>query len=454
MMLIIMCIGLALTAICGIVSLILLFSHIRQMQAKLMMLEHMLTEDDEIRYAKMESLKQETTAMVQTSVKTMGELLSDSQSRAFEMQDKRLAESAVRQSRDMETLSRTVSEQIARLEERQGLAQQATEQRLETIRGTVEKKLSDIQTDNGARLDEMRRTVDEKLQKTLDDKISQSFRVVSERLEQVYKGLGEMQTLAVGVGDLKKVLSNVKNRGIMGEIRLGTILEDILAPDQYEQNVVTKKGSGLPVEYAVKLPGQNGDKIYLPIDAKFPYDAYVQLTEAYDSADSARVEAAAANLVRTIKSFAKDISTKYIDPPATTEFGIMFFPFEGLYAEAVRHGLVETLQRDYKISIAGPTTMAALLNSLQMGFRTLAIQKRTGEVWNVLGAVKTEFDKFGDVLASAQKRLEQANSDLDKLVGVRTRQIKSKLRNVTQLGEQESVQLLDAAEEDFPGFES
>ena len=419
----------------------------RRMQVELSRLEHQLGGEDNTRREAMQELKKETVSMVQTSVSTMGDMLGAAQTRAFDMQDKRLAELSVRQSRDMETLSRTVSEQIARLEERQGIAHQATERRLENIRETVEKKLADIQTDNGKRLDEMRQTVDEKLQKTLDDKISQSFKVVSERLEQVYKGLGEMQNLAVGVGDLKKVLSNVKNRGIMGEIRLGTILEDILSPEQYEQNVVTKKGSGLPVEYAVKLPGQNGEKIYLPIDAKFPYDAYMQLTDAYDSGDSVRVEAAATNLIRTIKAFAKDISTKYIDPPATTEFGIMFFPFEGLYAEAVRHGLVEVLQRDYKISIAGPTTMAALLNSLQMGFRTLAIQKRTGEVWNVLGAVKSEFDKFGDVLSSTQKRLEQANADLDKLVGVRTRQIKSKLRTVTELGERESAALLDVPED-------
>jgi len=443
--------GLIITALCGIISIVLLCLNARQMRAELSRLHALISDDENLQEEKLSELKNETVSMVQSSVQSsvqaLGTLLSDSQNRAYDMQDKRLADLAVRQSRDMETLSRAVSEQIARLEERQGIAQQATERRLEGIRETVEKKLGDIQTDNGKRLDEMRRTVDEKLQKTLDDKISQSFQVVSERLEQVYKGLGEMQNLAVGVGDLKKVLSNVKNRGIMGEIRLGTILEDILSPEQYEKNIVTKKGSGMPVEFAVKMPGTNGERVYLPIDAKFPYDAYTQLCDAYDSGDSMRVEAAVTNLVRTIKSFAKDISTKYIDPPATTEFGIMFLPFEGLYAEAVRHGLVEILQRDYKISLAGPTTMAALLNSLQMGFRTLAIQKRTGEVWNVLGAVKTEFDKFGTVLESTQKRLEQANSDLDKLVGVRTRQIKNKLRSVTELGDAESVALLDGAEE-------
>ncbi len=445
MILIVMYVIICVTAVCSVISILMLWSGQRATEREIKAIRSQLESltDSSVQ----ESLKQELSNQVQTNMKNMGDLIASSQRQAYEMQDKRLAENALRQSRDMETLSRTVSEQIARLEERQANASRATEQRLEAIREAVEKKLSDIQTDNGKRLDEMRRTVDEKLQKTLDDKISQSFRVVSERLEQVYKGLGEMQNLAVGVGDLKKVLSNVKNRGIMGEIRLGSILEDLLSPEQYETNVVTKKGSGQPVEYAVKLPGNGGERVYLPIDAKFPYDAYNQLLDAYDSGDSSRVDSAATNLVRTLKSFAKDISAKYLDPPATTEFGIMFLPFEGLYAEAVRHGLVETLQREYKISIAGPTTMAALLNSLQMGFRTLAIQKRTGEVWNVLGAVKTEFDKFGDVLESTQRRLEQANSDLDKLVGVRTRQIKSKLRSVTELGDTESAFMLDSAEE-------
>ncbi len=445
MILIVMYVIICVTAVCAVIGILMLWSGQRATERELKNICSLLESQSDT--SSQETLKQELSLQVQTNIKNMGEMLTSSQRQAYDMQDKRLAENAQRQSRDMETLSRTVSEQIARLEERQANASRATEQRLEGIRETVEKKLSDIQTDNGKRLDEMRRTVDEKLQKTLDDKISQSFRVVSERLEQVYKGLGEMQNLAVGVGDLKKVLSNVKNRGIMGEIRLGSILEDMLSPEQYETNVVTKKGSGLPVEYAVKLPGNGGERVYLPIDAKFPYDSYNQLLDAYDSGDSTKVETAASNLVRTLKSFAKDISVKYLDPPYTTEFGIMFLPFEGLYAEAVRYGLVETLQREYKISIAGPTTMAALLNSLQMGFRTLAIQKRTGEVWNVLGAVKTEFDKFGAVLESTQKRLEQANSDLDKLVGVRTRQIKSKLRSVTELGDTESAVLLESAEE-------
>ena len=303
------------------------------------------------------------------------------------------------------------------------------ERRLEAIRITMENRLSSIQNENSIQLDKMRETVDEKLQKTLESRISESFKMVSERLEQVYKGLGEMQTLASGVGDLKKVLSNVKSRGVLGEIQLGAILEEILTKEQYEANVVTKKGSQSFVEYAIKLPGDSSP-VYLPIDAKFPADAYSKLLEAYDSGDLTEIESSKNILIKRLKSFANDIHDKYIDPPNTTEFAIMFLPFEGLYAEAVRLGMVEELQRLYKINIAGPTTTAALLNSLQMGFKTLAIQKRSSEVWDVLGAVKTEFDKFETVLESAQSRIEQANSELDKLIGVRTRQIKRKLKDV------------------------
>ena len=303
------------------------------------------------------------------------------------------------------------------------------ERRLEAIRITMENRLSSIQNENSIQLDKMRETVDEKLQKTLESRISESFKMVSERLEQVYKGLGEMQTLASGVGDLKKVLSNVKSRGVLGEIQLGAILEEILTKEQYEANVVTKKGSQSFVEYAIKLPGDSSP-VYLPIDAKFPADAYSKLLESYDSGDLTEIESSKSIRIKRLKSFAKDIHDKYIDPPNTTEFAIMFLPFEGLYAEAVRLGMVEELQRLYKINIAGPTTTAALLNSLQMGFKTLAIQKRSSEVWDVLGAVKTEFDKFETVLESAQSRIEQANSELDKLIGVRTRQIKRKLKDV------------------------
>lgn len=365
--------------------------------------------------------RKETLQYIQNNFQTMATMMSQSQSANATQQDNRLAQLDVR-------LSDTAMQ---------------TEQKLENIRQTIESRLQAIQSDNSKRLDEMRATVDEKLQKTLEDRIGQSFKMVNDRLEQVYKGLGEMQTLAAGVGDLKKVLSNVKTRGIMGEIQLGAILEQILAPEQYVENVVTKRGSSERVEFAIKLPGDEDGVVYLPIDAKFPADAYSRLMEAYDHGSSADVELAATMLVRTIKSFAKSIHDKYVEPPQTTDFAIMFLPFEGLYAEVVRRGLIETLQREYKINIAGPTTMAALLNSLQMGFKTLAIQKHSGEVWNVLGAVKTEFDKFGSVLAATQQRLNQANSELDKLVGTRTRKIQSKLRNVTALSLDDSRSMLD-----------
>ena len=308
-----------------------------------------------------------------------------------------------------------------------------TEQKLDQMRRSLGDSLERMQAGNQAQLDGIRKTVDEKLQQTLDRKLNDSYQLVSERLEQVYKGLGEMQTLATGVGDLKKVLSNVKTRGVLGEIQLGAILEQMLAPDQYATNVATKKGSQANVEYAVRLPGNDGTPVWLPIDAKFPLDAYEQVLNAYDAADALQVEAAVKQLKTRVKTFARDVQTKYIDPPATTDFAILFIPVEGLYAELVRAGMVEELQREYKVTLAGPTTMSALLNSLQMGFRTLAIQKRSGEVWKVLGKVKTEFDTFASVLEATQNRLNQANAELDKLVGVRTRQIQRTLKNVESL---------------------
>ena len=314
---------------------------------------------------------------------------------------------------------------------------------LNAIRATVQDQLSAMQKDNHAQLDQMRQTVDEKLQKTLNDRITQSFQLVNERLQEVYTGLGEMRTLASGVGDLKKVLSNVKTRGILGEYQLGAIISEILAPEQYEENVATKPGSANRVEFAVRLPGDDGKCVYLPIDAKFPGDTYAALADAYESGDPAQIAAAQSALELRIKGCAKDIRDKYIDPPNTTDFAIMFLPFEGLYAEVVRMGLLDALQRQYRVNIAGPTTFAALLNSLQMGFRTLAIQKRSGEVWNVLGAVKTEFETFGDVLTKAQQRIEQTSQELDKLVGVRTRKINSKLRAVSSLPAEDTRKLLD-----------
>lgn len=298
------------------------------------------------------------------------------------------------------------------------------------------------------KLDKMRETVDEKLHKTLEDRLGQSFKIVSDRLEAVQKGLGEMQSLANGVGDLKKVLSNVKTRGVLGEIQLGNILEQIMAPEQYQANVKTKEGSNDHVEFAIKLPGkdQDGKEVYLPIDAKFPQENYVRLQTAYDLGDAKGIEEANRALVQSIKKFAKDIHAKYIDPPNTTDFGIMFLPLEGLFAEVVRQPeVVATLQRDYKIIITGPTTLAAFLNSLQMGFKTMAIQKRSSEVWQVLSAVKTEFGKFGGVLEKAQRKINEANHELDNLVGTRTRMMMSKLKKVEELPSNQSLNVLDSA---------
>ncbi len=308
-----------------------------------------------------------------------------------------------------------------------------TEQKLENMRQTMNDSISKMQQSNTIQLDSIRKTVDEKLQDTLDKKLNDSFKIVSDRLEQVYKGLGEMQTLANGVGDLKRVLSNVKTRGVLGEYQLGAILEQILSPEQYEKNVMTKKGSRDLVEFAIKLPGDDGASVWLPVDAKFPVDAYQQLLDAYDTSDAVMVESALKQLKTRVKGFAKDIQTKYVSPPETTDFAIMFLPVEGLYAELVRAGMVEELQNDYRICITGPTTMGALLNSIQMGFKTLAIQKRSNEVWKVLSAVKGEFDTFAAVLEKAQDRINQANNELDKLVGVRTRQIQKKLGDVQAL---------------------
>lgn len=285
-------------------------------------------------------------------------------------------------------------------------------------------------------LEKMRVTVDEKLQSTLERRLSESFKVVSERLEQVHKGLGEMQSLAAGVGDLKKVLSNTKTRGVLGEVQLERILEQFLSPEQYEKNVITKKGSRETVEFAIKLPGKDYDNktVYLPLDAKFPLEVYNKLLDAYDLQNQAQIDVASKNLERFIKKSAKDIRDKYIDPPNTTDFGLMFLPTEGIYAEVLKNqSLVEFVQREYKINITGPTTLVALLNSLQMGFRSLAIEKHSSEVWKILGAVKTEFSKFETVLNSAQNKLNQASSEIDKLVGTRTRQINRKLKNIDKL---------------------
>ena len=368
------------------------------------------------------AVRQELVQSTQQSVKNMGDMIALNQ----------------------QNFAQTQTENSKAIEERLKTFALENEQKLELIRRSVEQKLSYIQEDNNKQLEKMRQTVDEKLQQTLEDKMNKSFALVSERLEQVYKGLGEMQSLASGVGDLKKVLSNVKTRGILGEIQLSSILKEILAPEQFEENVATKSGSRDVVEFAVKLPADDSGFIYLPIDSKFPGDTFAQLRDAYDNGSKEAVDAAAKALITTIKKEAKDIHDKYIDPPNTTEFAIMFLPFEGLYSEVVNRGMVEVLQRDYKVNIAGPSTMAALLNSIQMGFKTLAVQKRSAEVWEVLGSVKKEFDSFADVLSKAQQHINLVTKDLDTLAGVRTRQIQRKLS---------AVQSIDTPVNDVPLLE-
>ena len=365
--------------------------------------------------------QQTEAGSLETRLKTLEDLLRNAEKSSAALQGRQ------------DILAKSVETSLSRLQTQQADAAMQTEQKLEQLRRSMTESLNHMQTASQMQLDGIRRTVDEKLQETLDRKLSESFQQVSQRLEAVYKGLGEMQSLAAGVGDLKKVLSNVKTRGILGEIQLGAILEQILSPEQYAANVATKKGSQANVEYAVRLPGSDGRPVWLPVDAKFPLDAYQQLLDAYDAADPALADSAKKALFQRVKGFAKEVRTKYIDPPNTTDFAILFIPTEGLYAELIRGGMAETLQRDYQVTLAGPTTMSALLNSLQMGFRTLAIQKRSGEVWKVLGAVKTEFNTFASVLESTQKRLAQAGDDLDKLVGVRTRKIQSTLKQVEAL---------------------
>ena len=318
--------------------------------------------------------------------------------------------------------------------------------RLEGVRGAVVQGLNTIRADNNQKLEEIRGTVEEKLQDALQKRITDSFRAVSTQLEQVYKGLGEMQSLAADVGSLKQVLSGVKTRGILGEVQLGAILEQILAPGQYEENVATVPGSANRVEYAIKLPGQEGP-VWLPIDAKFPGDTYQHLQAALQQGDAAAAAAMRKALYNVLRQEAKDIHDKYIEVPYTTNFGILFLPFEGLYAEVVSGGVTETLQRDYQITVAGPSTMAALLNALQMGFRTLAIQKRSGEVWTVLGAVKTEFEKFGTGLAQMQRHLNQTGSDLEELIGTRSRAITRKLESVQQLEDDTAREILGIGDE-------
>ncbi len=405
----------------------------------------------------MKTLRENNREQLEAASKTqLAEIraISDSMTQADKAQNVLIGEMRDSVSAKIDDMSKTTANQLKQFEERFRTLETTTEQKLSDIRSTVSRQLSQMAEDNNNKLikmtednnrqlEKIRGTVDEKLQETLDKKISESFRTVSERLEQVYKGLGEMQNIAQGVGDLKNVLSNVKTRGILGEIQLGAILSQILAPEQYEENVAVVPGSSERVEFAVKLPGPDDrGSVYLPIDSKFNGDRYAHLQEAYEHGTKEEIAAAKKELETAIKKCAKDIKEKYISPPSTTQFAIMFLPFEGLYAEVVGSDLVTVLQKDYNVNVAGPSTMAAMLNSLQMGFRTLAIQKRSGEVWKILGAVKTEFASFSEALEKTQKHIQSVEKDLDTLVGVRTRQINRKLSSVEMLESSEASALI------------
>ena len=325
------------------------------------------------------------------------------------------------------------TERFAQIEKTTAELKTTLDRRLDVLRQETTQAIDKLRTENSEQLMVIRKTVDEKLQETLESRISKSFQLVSERLEQVYKGLGEMQTLSRGVGDLKKVLSNVKTRGILGEMQLGAILEEMLSPTQYETNFATVPNSRNVVEFAIKLPDSSGNVTYMPIDSKFPADTYEALINAYETADKAEVDTAAKMLRTRLISEAKDIHEKYVAPPHTTDFAIMFLPVEGLYAEAVNRGLIEELQSKYKVMVAGPSTMAAMLSSIRMGFKTLAIQKQTSEVWEILVNVKMEFEKFESVLTATQNKLNQANAELTKLVTTRTNKIIKSLDKVESL---------------------
>ena len=320
---------------------------------------------------------------------------------------------------------------------------------IKDVRETINNQLKDIRDDNTKQLDKMRNTVDEKLQKTLEEKIGESFNQVRKQLDAVHKGLGEMQTVAAGVGDLKKVLSNVKTKGVFGEYQLENILEQILTPDQYAKNVATNPDYNGSVEFAIKMPGSDDNTLWLPVDSKFPTEPYEILLDKYENGSKEDIEDARKQLIRTIDSFAKDISKKYISPPNTTDFGIMFLPIEGLFAEVLREpGIMETLREKHKIALTGPTTLSALLNSLQMGFRTLLVQERSSEVWNILSAVKSEFSTFGNHLSTVQKQLKTASSSLDTLQGTRTRAMDRKLRDVELIDSKQSKEILELPLED------
>ena len=343
----------------------------------------------------------------------------------------------------LEKMIETLKENIFHLNENIKNNTNISEKYLAEIRVSLEKSLEKLQNINEQKLEEMRRTVDEKLDATLKSRLNESFKIVQENLSKVEQGIGEMRNLANGVGDLKRVLTNVKTRGVWGEMQLSQILSEVLTKDQYAENIITRPHSKDPVEFALRLPSDGKKTIYLPIDSKFPLDTYTNLLNSYDLMDKDLINKSISELKRSIKMFAKDIKEKYIETPYTTDFGIMFLPIEGLYAEVAKIGLIDELQSTYRIIIAGPTTMSALLNSLQVGFRTLAIERRSSEVWNILGAVKTEFENFEGVLRKAQKKIGEANEEIENLVGTRTRQINRKLKNVTEIEYDKSSELLE-----------
>lgn len=382
---------------------------------------------------------------IRTQQTTFNTQTTDNNKQNSELLKSNLNDFEKRFSENTQTLNNLIKEKFNDFAKQQSTLNDRTTEQVKELRETVENQLKSIQTDTNKQLNQMRETVDEKLQKTLNERLSQSFETVGKQLQAVQEGLGEMRNIATDVGGLKKVLSNVKMRGGIGEVQLAMLLEQILAPDQYQTNVKTKNDSSDLVEFAIKLPGKDTQigNIWLPIDAKFPKDMYEKLQDAYEIGNTDEIAIAQKNMENTIKKMAKDISDKYIDPPHTTDFGIMFLPFESIYAEVVRKAaLLEELQRDYKIIVTGPTTLAAILNSLQMGFKTLAIQKRSSEVWQVLGAVKKEFENFGGMMKKAQNNIQTGLNQLDNVMGVRTRAIQRKLKGIETLSIEETKKIL------------
>jgi DNA recombination protein RmuC len=386
---------------------------------------------EELRFGREEAAK---------AAKDLRQEVFSSQKYSLDTMVKTIGEMGKSQSNQLESIAKRIQELT-----------ESNKTGIEKLRGTIDEQLKYLQASNEKKLDQMRQTVDEKLQTTLEKRLGESFKLVSERLEAVQHGLGEMQNLATGVGDLKRVLTNVKTRGTWGEVQLGSLLEQILTPDQYDKNVNIKTGSMESVEYAVRLPGKDDSadsNVWMPIDSKFPQEDYLRLVEAADAADVDAVQKATAALIRSVNGSAKEIRDKYLEPPKTTDFAIMFLPTEGLYAEVLRQpGQVEKIQQDYRIVIAGPTTLSAILNSLRIGFRTLAIEKRSSEVWKVLAAVKTEFGKFGDVLNRVKKQLDTASNTIDQ-TGARTRAMERKLREVEELPLEATAKILELADED------